>query len=123
MSTNMTTDERRKITALIEVIERFREHDRNMPTQTLLALLYCRVLEDEEGHATVRNVGIKLDTSKASASRNVLAYTSVNRHHEQGIGFLDTFENPEKRNEKIIRFIDKGKRFLDGVVSRLQAAF
>lgn len=113
---------RKNIHVLIDAIEQFRTLDADMPTQTLLAFLYTKVLEDEEDVATVRQIAGKLHTTSSSASRNILAHTEINRHRKEGTGLVETFENPMKRNEKIIRITSKGERFLNSVLGRLSAA-
>jgi len=100
-------------------VELFRTLDADMPTQTLLTFLYVKVLEIEEDSATVRQIAEKLHTTGSSASRNVLAHTTINRHRKDGTGLVETFENPLKRNEKIIRITPKGERFLSSVLGRL----
>ncbi len=121
MTNKLTPEKRKNLTTLIDTIEQFRTLDPDMPTQTLLAFLYAKVLEDESeaGQATVREIAGKLHTSGSSASRNILAHTVVNRHRKEGTGLVETFENPMKRNEKIIRFTPKGERFLNTVLGRL----
>jgi len=109
----------KNLNILIDCIEQFRTLDADMPTQTLLAFLYTKVLEDEEGQATVKEIAGKLRTSSSSASRNILAHTEINRHRKDGTGLVETFENPMKRNEKIIRMTPKGDRFLTSVLGRL----
>lgn len=119
----LTKDERRALKTLINVIEKFRSLDakKNMPSQTILTLLYTRLLEDEQDFATVRDIGKKLDMSSAAASRNVYSLTEINRHYEEGKGLLHTHENPERRNEKIIRFTDKGEEFYKDVLNMVDA--
>ncbi len=115
----LTPDQRKTLRNLIDVIEQFRTLDPDMPTQTLLAFLYCKVLENEEDFATVRMVAEKLRTSSSSASRNILAHTQHNRQLKGGTMLVETFENPLKRNEKVVRYTQKGERMLESVLSRL----
>lgn len=115
----LNSDQRKTLRKLIDVIEQFRTLDPDMPTQTLLAFLYCKVLENEEDFATVRMVAEKLRTSSSSASRNILAHTEHNRQRKGGTMLVETFENPLKRNEKVVRYTQKGERMLESVLSRL----
>ena len=114
----LSNQQKNSLTILIDCIEQFRMLDPDMPTQTLLSFLYAQVLEDEEDQATVRQIAVKLHTTSSSASRNILAHTTVNRHRKEGTGLVETFENPMKRNEKIIRITPKGERMLTTVLGR-----
>ena len=121
-SNSLTNPQRKSLTMFIDCIEQFRTLDADMPTQTLLAFLYAKVLEDEEDAATVRQIAHKLHTTSSSASRNILAHTTINRHRKEGTGLVETHENPMKRNEKIIRITPKGERFLNSILGRLSAS-
>lgn len=118
-TTNLTPVQRKSLSVLIDTIEQFRTLDADMPTQTLLAFLYTKVLQEENDQATVRQIAGKLHTTSSSASRNILAHTTINRHRKEGTGLVETYENPMKRNEKIIRMTPKGERFLSSVLGRL----
>ena len=118
-TTSLTPAQRKSLSVLIDTIEQFRTLDADMPTQTLLAFLYTKVLQEENEHATVRQIAGKLHTTSSSASRNILAHTTINRHRKEGTGLVETYENPMKRNEKIIRMTPKGERFLSSVLGRL----
>ncbi len=119
MSNALNDTQRKNLNVLIDTIEQFRTLDADMPTQTLLAFLYTKVLEDENDAATVRQIAGKLHTTSSSASRNILAHTTINRHRKEGTGLVETHENPMKRNEKIIRITPKGERFLSTILGRL----
>jgi len=118
-TTSLTPVQRKSLGVLIDTIEQFRTLDADMPTQTLLAFLYTKVLQEENEQATVRQIAGKLHTTSSSASRNILAHTMINRHRKEGTGLVETYENPMKRNEKIIRMTPKGERFLSSVLGRL----
>jgi len=118
-TTSLAPAQRKSLSVLIDTIEQFRTLDADMPTQTLLAFLYTKVLQEENEHATVRQIAGKLHTTSSSASRNILAHTTINRHRKEGTGLVETYENPMKRNEKIIRMTPKGERFLSSVLGRL----
>ena len=119
MSNALNDTQRKNLSVLIDTIEQFRTLDADMPTQTLLAFLYTKVLEDENDAATVRQIAHKLHTTSSSASRNILAHTTINRHRKEGTGLVETHENPLKRNEKIIRITPKGERMLSTLLGRL----
>jgi len=119
MSNALNDTQRKNLKVLIDTIELFRTLDADMPTQTLLAFLYTKVLEEENDQATVRQIAGKLHTTSSSASRNILAHTTINRHRKEGTGLVETHENPMKRNEKIIRITPKGERFLSTILGRL----
>lgn len=116
---SLTTIQYKSLSVLIDCIEQFRTLDADMPTQTLLAFLYTKVLQEENDQATVRQIAGKLHTTSSSASGNILAHTTINRHRKEGTGLVETYENPIKRNEKIIRMTPKGERFLSSVLGRL----
>ena len=115
----LTSDQRKTLSKFIDVLEQFRTLDPDMPTQTLLAFLYTKVLENEQDFATVRMVAEKLRSSSSSASRNILAHTEHNRQLKGGTKLIETYENPMKRNEKVVRYTPKGERMLASILSRL----
>ena len=115
----MSPEVKSNLLAFIETVEQFRTLDPDMPTQTMLTFLYCKILEEEQEFATVRDIATKLKTSSSSASRNVVAHTQINRQRKAGTGLLEAYENPLKRNEKIIRYTKKGEMMFDSLMNRL----
>tara|TARA_B110001469_G_C9608025_1_gene302377 strand:+ start:527 stop:922 length:396 start_codon:yes stop_codon:yes gene_type:complete len=115
----LNAEQRKTLRALIDVVEMFRTLDSDMPTQTMLAFLYTKVVEKENDFATVKCIAKELNTSNSSASRNIIAHTVHNRQLKGGTMLLESFENPRKRNEKVVRLTNKGDKFLNLVLRRL----
>lgn len=97
---------------LQRVMQEFRSLDREMQAQTVLAFLYIAERDLKGLATTVQDVGIYLDLTTSSASRNVQALSQWHRHGKPGHDLIVATENPMKRNEKLLTLTDKGKRFV-----------
>ena len=86
----------------LKTIEAFRKYDPWVGAQTIFAFLYIaqRTYFSAES-VRVMDVGAEMDTTSASASRNMAWLV---KH-----GLIELYENPEKRIEKFIKLTSKGK--------------
>lgn len=106
----------------IAVLEAFSEIDRDMQMQTLLGFLHI-ALANVKGHTA--NVGLvrdKVGVTSASATRNVQAWTDVNRYGKQGFQCLESVINPDNKTEKIITLTPKGKQLVQELAVLLSSS-
>lgn len=106
---------------LQRVMQEFRNLDREMQAQTILAFLYIAERDLSGVTTTIQDVGIYLDLTSASATRNVQALGEWHRYKRPGHGLVVTVENPQRRNEKFIKLSDKGQRFINKIGGILHA--
>lgn len=93
----------------INMLQQVRDELGDIPVQMLATLLECA---SEEG-LTVQDIETRLRMTKASASRNVLALTTINARKEPGPGIVVTREDPVDRRFKRVELTPKGRRLID----------
>tara|TARA_E500000081_G_scaffold133238_1_gene144720 strand:- start:353 stop:667 length:315 start_codon:yes stop_codon:yes gene_type:complete len=87
----------------LKAIEAFRKYDPWVGAQTIFAFLYIAQRTYFRGEdLRVMDVGIEMDTTSASASRNMAWLVKHN--------LIELYENPEKRIEKFITLTKQGKQ-------------
>ena len=93
----------RGLESKIKLIESFRKYDHYVGAQTMFAFLYIaqRTYFSAED-LRVMDVGIEMDTTSASASRNMAWLVK----HD----LIELYENPDKRIEKFIKLTKQGKQ-------------
>ena len=102
----------------IQLIQGISQLEAEMPLQQLHVLLL--IAKAEEGSSLTdlaREAGIGL----ATASRYVSALGKQNRHREEGLLLVESFEDPMERRKKIIRLTDKGRLALNKLIGDLNA--
>lgn len=102
----------------IQLIQGISKIEAEMPLQQLHVLLL--IAEAGEGTSLTdlaRSAGIGL----ATASRYVSALGKQNRHREEGLLLVESFEDPMERRKKIIRLTAKGKAALMKLIGDLNA--
>lgn len=90
----------------IRLLKGIRSIDAEMPIQQLHCLLL--IAQVEEG-LSLSDLAKKAGIGLATASRYVAALGKMNRHREEGLKLIESFENPMERRKKIIRLTHKGK--------------
>ena len=101
-------NQRKDLTNLINAIEAFRDVDPLFPPQTMLTFLtLCKGPPDGMAMA---DIAAKLDRTQASASRNIMALSDVNRRKEEGYSLIEAFHDPLDFRRKMARLTPKGKR-------------
>jgi DNA-binding MarR family transcriptional regulator len=80
--------------------------DPDMPLQQLMCLLV--VSENPDG-MSLTDLASAVGVTLASASRYVGALGKINRRKEEGLNFLEAFEDPLERRKKIIRLTPRGR--------------
>ena len=89
-----------------------------MPLQQLHCLLV--IAQAEEG-LSLTEIAQKVGIGLATASRYVAALGKQNRHREEGLLLVESFEDPMERRKKIIRLTSKGKVALNKLIGELDA--
>lgn len=90
----------------VKFLSAARQLNQEMPLQQLLCLLI--IAEQKEG-MSLSEVAKKAGIGLATASRYVASLGKINRHREEGLNFVEAYENPMERRQKIIRLTTKGK--------------
>lgn len=96
----MTLDEVQRVLTGISAI------DPEMPLQQARCLFI--VAQSEEG-MSLSDIAKKAGIGLATASRYIGALGKINRHREEGLQLIESFEDPMERRKKIIRLTIKGK--------------
>lgn len=89
-----------------------------MPLQQLHCLLV--IAQSEEG-MSLTDISHKVGIGLATASRYVAALGKQNRHREEGLLLVESFEDPMERRKKIIRLTAKGKAAINKLIGELNA--
>lgn len=89
-----------------------------MPLQQLHCLLL--IAQADEG-LSLTDLSKKAGIGLATASRYVAALGKQNRHREEGLLLVESFEDPMERRKKIIRLTTKGKAALNKLIGELNA--
>jgi DNA-binding MarR family transcriptional regulator len=83
--------------------------DPEMPLQQARCLFI--VAQSEEG-MSLSDIAKKAGIGLATASRYIGALGKINRHREEGLQLIESFEDPMERRKKIIRLTIKGKTII-----------
>ena len=97
----------------LRLIQAIREIDSEMPLQQIHCLLL--IAKEQEG-MSLSDLAKKAGIGLATASRYVAALGKINRHREEGLKLIESFEDPMERRKKIIRLTAKGKVALNKVL-------
>ena len=89
-----------------------------MPLQQLHCLL---VIAQAEDGLSLTDLAQKVGIGLATASRYVAALGKQNRHREEGLFLVESFEDPMERRKKIIRLTTRGKIAVQKLVGDLNA--
>ena len=102
----------------IQLIHGISKIEAEMPLQQLhVLLLIAKAGEGSSLTDLAREAGIGL----ATASRYVSALGKQNRHREEGLLLVESFEDPMERRKKIIRLTDKGRVALNKLIGDINA--
>lgn len=88
---------------------------RNIDPDINLAQLQCLLVvsQEEKDGISITEIANKVGITLATASRYIAALGKTNRHHEDGFGLIETFEDPMERRRKIVRLTPKGKSLIN----------
>ena len=94
-----------------KLIGKFREVDAQMPIGQIQVLLSVAAAGDYG--ITMSDVSKKLNVGISTLSRYVSGLGKINRHHVEGLCFIDSVEDPLERRRKILTLSLKGKAFIN----------
>ena len=80
--------------------------EQDMPLQQAKCLFI--VSQEEEG-MSLSDIAKKAGIGLATASRYISALGKLNRHRQEGLQLIESFEDPMERRKKIIRLTAKGR--------------
>ena len=84
----------------------FRKLREDMPLQYVSSFL---IVASEEGF-NVTEYAKRAGVSQSLMSRHLADLGSVNRHHDEGMGLVETYDDLMDRRNKLIRLTAKGKK-------------
>jgi DNA-binding MarR family transcriptional regulator len=90
----------------------------DMPLRQLHCLL---VIAQEPEGMSLTDISQKVGIGLATASRHVAALGKQNRHREEGLLLVESFEDPMERRKKIIRLTSKGRAAINKLIGELNA--
>lgn len=91
------------------VILHARAVETDMPLGQLLCIL---VLAGDEEGMSLTELAKKANLQMATASRYIGSLGKIDRHREEGLNLVESFENPMERRKKIVRLTPKGKNLV-----------
>lgn len=100
------------LSQLLTVIERFREMDTEMQTQTV-AVFLCVAKSPMPVRMSV--IADETGLAQSSISRNVALLSQWSRHQVKGQGLLEAYEDPTERRRKLVRLTKKGEKFAKSI--------
>ena len=87
---------------------------------TATPLLFSSSLKEPEG-MSLTDIAQKVGIGLATASRYIASLGKQNRHREEGLLLVESFEDPMERRKKIIRLTSKGRAVINKLVGELNA--
>ena len=102
---------------VLSVVQTFRDQlDPGIPAQQIeLFLTVCRWPD-----IYMSDLANRLNTTPASASRNVAALGKVHRLGKEGYGLLEAYEDPGNRRRKRVRLTRRGESFRKQILRDLE---
>lgn len=108
----------RAIHDCLRLLSEVQKIDPEMPLQQLMCLLV--IAESNEG-MSLTEVANKVGVGLATASRYVGSLGKINRRREEGLKFIEAYEDPMERRKKIIRLTPKGKAIVKQILGESHA--
>ncbi|CAB4165072.1 MarR Transcriptional regulators [uncultured Caudovirales phage] len=102
---------------LVQLLEAFRSIDPEIQANAIQLLLFIAAA-GEDG-AMMKDLEKQTGQPQATLSRNVAMFTDMTRWHKPGPGYVERFENPMNRREKIVRLTPKGRRFMQSTLNHV----
>lgn len=102
------TEQQKNIEQILKLVEKFRELDAEIQTQTVAVFL---VVAKHPLPIKMQDIAEELGLAQSSVSRNVAWLGSWSRHHKKGQELLEAYEDPMERRRKLVRLTAKGERF------------
>jgi len=103
----MSTSKRPKaqMRKLLNLVTKVREEHGDIPLQQLQMLLTI-ALNDGESQQTIQKMA---NQTRASASRNIQAWSVMDRKHQPGPGFVEMRPDPYERRRNLIYLTKQGE--------------
>lgn len=103
---------------LVKVADMLRDIDPEMPMQTFRSFLEIALRPG----CAVGDIGEALSIASSTASRNVSSLAAWKKYKVAGHLLVETFENPERRQQKNIYLTPKGQKLVADLAKALGAA-
>nr|WMM95521.1 MarR family transcriptional regulator [Methylophilales phage MEP433]WOZ55690.1 MarR family transcriptional regulator [Methylophilales phage MEP434] len=94
---------------LLSIIEEMRKLDCTIESQAI-AVFFTVCLEEQSDGISMQSISDKLSIAQSSVSRNVFKLSTVNRHRVQGLGLVESYEDPSERRRKLVKTTAKGRK-------------
>lgn len=107
--------DREEMKRLIKLLEFLSQYNDRMELQQILIAAYCFFLGDDE--RTPKNLRELLELPSSTTSRNMAAIGEYGIRGTPGYRWIETHEDPQQRNRKLIKVTPKGHK-----VRRMMAA-
>jgi DNA-binding MarR family transcriptional regulator len=95
-----------KLDEFLECLKKVQQIHSEMPIQQLMCLLV--IARKPEG-LSLTEVAQMTNISLTTASRYIAALGKQNRKREEGLNFVESYEDPMERRKKIIRLSPRGR--------------
>ena len=101
-----------RLYTIIRACEEMKEIKSNMSIQSMLTFFTVKLLEHEEGEASVKQLAKRLNTTSSHAAKLVKSHSSTTRYGITGSKLLKTMENPQNRQSTLVKMTPKGQKAL-----------
>lgn len=112
---SLTSEQTRLLKGQLNALNPFHKLLETMPLQYVTAFLLVAAAPDQNVTEYAKRAG----TSQSLMSRHLADIGAVNRHHEEGFGLVELYEDVMDRRNKLVRLTAKGK----GIVREMCEAF
>jgi DNA-binding MarR family transcriptional regulator len=102
---SITAEQRSLLKSQFNALEPFRAVRATMPLQYVTAFL----LVATEEHLNVTEYAKRANTSQSLMTRHLADLGEVNRHHEEGYGLVEAYDDLMDRRNRLVRLSAKGK--------------
>jgi DNA-binding MarR family transcriptional regulator len=118
IKSSVSTEQRVVLKSQLNALKSFREVRATMPLQYVTAFL----LVATEEHLNVTEYAKRAGTSQSLMTRHLADLGSVNRHHEEGYGLVEGYDDLMDRRNRLIRLSPKGKHVVWEMCEAFKAA-
>lgn len=95
---------------VLKIVIAFRELDPDI--QFSVAQVFLMIARAGDEGVSLTDIADKANLGLSSVSRHVAALGKINRHHEEGLGLVQTHEDPMERRRRLCTLTPKGRAFL-----------
>ena len=101
-----------RLYATVQAMEVMKEIQPTISVQAMLSFFYVRILEHEEGEASVKQISQRLSMVSSQAAKAVKSHKAITRNGTVGSRLLKTMENPSNRQSTLVQMTVKGEKAL-----------